>query len=111
AGLVAPEFQIETETSLAGYINFLQWSLRWGYKDVKPTYVSLHAIAHDTPMVVAWLNLHLSGNQLSDATCALIAAALASKNVTAASSDSDKLDMIAAACLLVMSAPEYLVQK
>jgi len=111
AGLVAPEFQIETETSLAGYINFLQWSLRWGYKDVKPTYVSLRAIAHDGPAVVAWLNLHLSGNQLSDATCALIATALASKTVTAASSDSDKLDRIAAACLLVMSAPEYLVQK
>ncbi len=111
AGKVAPEFQIETETSLAGYINFLQWSLRWGYKDVKPSYDALRPIAHDAPAAVAWLNLHLSGNQLSDPTCALIAGALASKNVTAASADNEKLDLIASACLLVMSAPEYLVQK
>lgn len=108
---VAPEFQIQNETSAAGYINFLQWALRWGYKDVKPSYAVLLPIAHDLPATVAWLNLHLSGNQLSPATCALIQTALASKNVTAASSDSDKLDMLASACMLVMSSPEYLVQK
>ncbi|MEI9927288.1 MAG: DUF1800 family protein [Sphingomonas sp.] len=111
AGKVAPEFQIQNETSTAGYINVLQWMLRWGYKDVKPSYDALRPIAHDVPAVVAWLDLHLSGNQLSSATRTLIEGALASKKVTAAGPDSEKLDLLASACLLVMSAPEYLVQK
>jgi uncharacterized protein (DUF1800 family) len=111
AGKQAPEFQITNETSVAGYINFLQTAVRHGNWQFKPTYVPLKPIAHDPPAVVAWFNLHLAANQLSPATTSLIATALASKNVTEASPDNEKLDMIAAACLLVMSAPEYLVQK
>lgn len=111
AELTTPEFQIQNETSTAGYINFLQWAIRWGYKDVKPTYEPLLPIAHDVPALVAWLNLHLSGNQLSEPTCRLIEAALRSKVLTAESPRDAKLDLLASACLLVLSAPEYLVQK
>lgn len=111
AGKQAPEFQIANETSIAGYINFLSWAIRWGYKDMKPSYEAVLPIAHDPPAVVAWLNLHLAANQLSPASCALIATALASKNVTAETPRDAKLDMLASACLLVLSAPEYLVQK
>ncbi|MBO9715091.1 DUF1800 family protein [Sphingomonas sp.] len=107
----APEFQIANETSLAGYINFLQWTLRWGYKDIKPDYAAVKPIAHDPPALVAWLNLHLAANQLSAESCALIAGALATKGVTPESPDEAKLDLLAAACLLVLSTPEYLVQK
>ncbi|HEX8414710.1 MAG TPA: DUF1800 family protein, partial [Sphingomicrobium sp.] len=111
AELTTPEFQIQNETSTAGYINFLRWAIRWGYKDVKPTYEPLLPIAHDPPAVVNWLNLHLSGNQLSEPTTKLIETALASKAVSADSPKDMKLDMLANACLLVLSAPEYLVQK
>jgi hypothetical protein len=48
---------------------------------------------------------------LSPGTCRLIEAALASKKVAANSSEGAKLYMLASACLLVLSAPEYLVQK
>jgi len=111
AELTTPEFQIQNETSTAGYINFLQWAIRYGYKDLKPTYDPLLPIAHDVPGVVDFLNLHLSGNQLSEPTCRLIETALASKGVTADSPRDAKLDMLASASLLVLSAPEYLVQK
>jgi hypothetical protein len=111
AQLTTPEFQIQNETSTAGYINFLQWAIRYGYKDLKPTYDPLLPIAHDVPGVVDFLNLHLSGNQLSEPTCRLIETALASKGVTADSPRDAKLDMLASASLLVLSAPEYLVQK
>jgi uncharacterized protein (DUF1800 family) len=111
ANLEAPEFQIQNETSTAGYINFLQWAIRWGYRDVKPTYEPLLPIAHDVPAVVRWLNLHLSGDQLSPPTSRLIETALASKAVKAESPRDAKLDLLASACLLVLSAPEYLVQK
>lgn len=111
AGKQAPEFQIHNETSAAGYINFLQWAIRWGYNDVKPTYAALLPFAHDLPALVSWLNLHLSANQLSPETRHTIETALASKQVTADSTEAHKLDLLASACLLVMSTPEYLVQK
>ena len=111
AGLVAPEFQLQNETSAAGYVNFLQWMVRWGYKDVKPTYAAMIDFAHDPDRVVEWLNLRLAANQLSPETCRLIATALASKMLTQESSHNQKLDLLASACLLVLSAPEYLVQK
>lgn len=111
AGKPMPEFQIQNETSIAGYVNFLQWAIRWGYKDVKPTYEPLLPIAHDGPAVVSWLNLRLSAGQLSPATCRLIEAALESKPVTPSSSEAAKLDRLASAALLVLASPEYLVQK
>jgi len=111
AGRQAPEFQIHNETSAAGYINLLQWAIRWGVGDVKPTYAALLPIAHDLPAVVAWLNLHLAAGQLSPETCRTIETALASKGLTADAPDPHKLDLLASACLLVMSTPEYLVQK
>jgi hypothetical protein len=108
---VMPEFQLQSESSIAGYVNFLQWALRWGYKDVKPTYEPLLAIAHDVPAVVAWLNLRLSANQLAAGTCALIEQALASKAVQPDSDTNARLDLLASAAMLVMASPEYLVQK
>ena len=111
AGKQAPEFQLLNETTTAGYINFLQWSTRGGYNDVKPSYTALLAIAHDVPAVLAWLNLRLTANQLSVTTLALLQTTLSAFNVTAASSDNAKLDMLASACFLILSSPEYLVQK
>jgi hypothetical protein len=111
AELPAPEFQLVNESSAAGYINFLQWMLRWGYEDVKPNYASMRGFAHDSSAVVDWLNLHMAANQLSDATCDQIKSALSAMQVNASSSEEAKLDHVAAGCLLVMSAPEYLVQK
>ena len=111
AGKQAPEFQIHNETSAAGTINFLQWAIRAGYNDVRPTYAALLPIAHDPPALVAWLNLHLAANQLSAATCRTIATALATMEVIEASAEAEKLDLLASACLLVLSSPEYLVQK
>jgi uncharacterized protein (DUF1800 family) len=111
AGKQAPEFQIHNETSAAGYINFLHWAIRGGYNDVKPTYAALLPLAPDLPALVRWLNLHLAADRLSPETCRTIETALASKQVTAASPEPRKLDLLAAACLLVMSTPEYLVEK
>jgi hypothetical protein len=99
------------ETTTAGYLNFLQWVTRGGYNDVKPTYTQLLPIAHDVPAVIAWLNLRLTANQLSAGTLAILQATLPAFNITAASTYDAKLDMLASACLLILSCPEYLVQK
>ncbi len=107
----APEFQLLNETTTAGYINFMTGVIRGGYSDVKPTYAELLPIAHDVPAVIAWLNLRLTANQLSTNTLATLQTALAAMNVTAASSTDQKLNLLAGACLLILSSPEYLVQK
>jgi uncharacterized protein (DUF1800 family) len=111
AGKQAPEFQLVNETTAAGYINFMQGMTRNGYIDVRPTYAALLPIAHDVPAVLAWLNLRLTANQLSAETLMLVQTVMTAFNLTAASTDNAKLDMLATACFLILCAPEYLVQK
>jgi hypothetical protein len=111
AGKQALEFQLLNETTTAGYVNFMQWVTRGGYNDFKPTYAYLLTVAHDAAAVVAWLDLRLTANQLSADTLATIRAVINAFNVTAATPDNSKLDMLATACFLVLASPEYLVQK
>ncbi|WP_443749765.1 DUF1800 domain-containing protein [Asticcacaulis solisilvae] len=111
AGLVAPEFQLHNETSTAGYINFLTSIIPNGYNDVKPDFSGISGQALQTQTLVDWLNLHLTANQLSANTVSLIKTALDATPLTASSSDADKLTRVQTAVLLVMAAPEYLIQK
>ncbi|MBP2157532.1 MULTISPECIES: DUF1800 family protein [Asticcacaulis] len=111
SGDVAPEFQIHNETTTAGYINFLTSVLKDGYSDVKPSYAAVLGIAHNSRELLDWLNLHLSANQVSETTIALIQGALDAQTVTATSPESAKLDRIYNAVLLIMACPEYLIQK
>ncbi len=107
----APEFQLHDEASTAGYINFIQRTTRSGYKDVKPTYRDLIPIAHDAAAVVDWLDLHMTARQLSPGTRDVIVKALAAQGIAPNSSWETKRDLLATACLLVMSAVDYLIQK
>jgi hypothetical protein len=111
AGKVAPEFQLHNETSTAGYINFMQRVTRKGIRDLKPSYTALLPIAHDIPAVVEWLNLRLTANQLTRETLGVVRAALRTFGINASSSSSEKHDMLATACFLILISPDYLVQK
>ncbi len=111
AKMVAPEFQLVNETSVGGYINYMQGALQKNTKDVNAAYASELALVLDPAALVQRLNLLLTGNQLSDATVALIVGALGTPVVTATSTDSVKLNRVYAAVLLVMAAPSYLIQK
>jgi uncharacterized protein (DUF1800 family) len=111
AGRQAPEFQLHNETSTAGYINFMQRVTRNGINDVRPAYATLLPIAHDVPAVIDWLNLRLTANQLSSETLGVLTTALRTFNITAGSTASAKLDMLAMANFLILISPDYLVQK
>lgn len=114
ASLVAPEFQLHDEVSNTGYINYLAdfISSSFGYRnDIKPDYSALLPIAGDAKALVAWVNLHLTANQLSANTVALITASIEKLPITATSTDKDRLNRIYGAILLVMACPEYLIQK
>ena len=123
----APEFQLVNETSVGGYLNFMQDVIRNGFnignpavpeaaytayvRDITCNYSTELALVLDPAALVKRLSLRLCAGQLSAASQNLIATALATPALTAASSASQKLDRVCAAVLLVMASAEYLVQK
>jgi uncharacterized protein (DUF1800 family) len=111
ARMVAPEFQVVNETSVGGYLNYMQNTLPKNTKDVNASYASELALVLDPAALVRRLNLLLTGNQLSAATQALITSALGTPAVTATSTDAVKLNRVYAAVLMVMASPSYLIQK
>ena len=111
AGDVAPEFQLHNETTVAGFINFFTSVMRDGYYDVKPDYTAMLAKVTDSQGLLDWMNLHLSANQVSPATIARIKTAIDARPITATSTDDNKLDRICNCVLLLMTCPEYLIQK
>ena len=128
-GAPAPEFQIVNETTVGGYLNFMQNTIRTGfytwdpelsyipytaYKlDMVPSYTQELGLATNETALVARLNLILCAGQISAASQALMVTALKSMPPAAAAipTTAQKLDRIAAAVLMIMACPEYLVQK
>jgi uncharacterized protein (DUF1800 family) len=112
ANQVAPEFQIIHESSVTGYLNYMHNVILNGINgDVRTTYTRELELVLDAPALVARLNLLLCAGQLSAATVSTIVTALNATALTAASTDAQKRNRIAAAVLMVMACPEYLVQK
>jgi uncharacterized protein (DUF1800 family) len=109
ASLAAPEMQITTESSVAGYVNFMQRAASgYGIGDTHADYSSLMPLATDSAALLAEINLVVAANQVSSATLTTLKTALDSISVT---TDTGKLNRIYAAITLVMAAPEYIVQK
>lgn len=124
----APEFQLVNESSVGGYLNAMQNIVRNGIYvnapdqpnsgsnstngyDITATYTAELALVADATALVRHLNLWLCAGQLSEATQNLLIGALSATPITATSSDSAKRDRVAAAVLMVMACPEYLIQK
>jgi len=112
-GMVAPEFQLVNETTVGGYLNFMQNRIANGFnsKDMVAAYTTERSLVLDPSALVDRLNLLLCAGQLSKASTDVMKTALATPALTAASSDTNKLNRLYAAVLLVMGCPEYLVQK
>ena len=112
--MVAPEFQLVNETSVGGYLNFMQGVLPNGFdtKDVNASYAS------ETGAGARSGRAGDAAEPAADAptSCrpprvALITSALATPAVTATSTDAVKLNRVYAAVLMVMASPAYLIQK
>jgi uncharacterized protein (DUF1800 family) len=131
ANMVAPEFQLVNETTVASYVNTMQQLLRYGLFvnsadrpeitngvgsstnsfDLTATYARELAIVQDPAALVARLNLVLAGGQLSAATVALMVSALGATPVVDSSNAASRLNVLCGAILMVMTCSEYLVQK
>jgi uncharacterized protein (DUF1800 family) len=108
AGLVAPEFQITNESSVVGYLNFMQTTVSKGVGDVKADYTALMPLADTAQALLDELNVVMAAGQLSAATLAVMKAALDSMP---AATDPARLNRIYAALVLVLAAPEFIIQK
>ena len=109
AGLVAPEFQLNNESTVVGAVNYLQRAMSGqGVGDVAVDYTSLLALADDATALVAEINLVLAAGQISTPTAALIASAVAS---LPSGTDALRRTRIYATLTLVVAAPEFVVLK
>jgi uncharacterized protein (DUF1800 family) len=108
AGMVAPEFQITNESTVVGYVNYMQNAISRGIGDVKADYTALLPMADTAQVLLDELNLVLAAGQLSAATMTMIVTAVDSM---AKGTDTARLNRIYAALVLVMASPEFIVQK
>ncbi len=110
ANLLAPEMQIVNETSVVGYVNFMQNAVSGnkGVGDLAADYSSLLAFGENSNAVVDEIHLLLAAGQISSDNLALIKQAVGSMP---ANTERQKLARIHAALTLVLAAPEFIVLK
>ncbi len=111
ADLVAPEFQIAHEISVAAYANFIQGVIQNGVgtgSDVRADYTATYALADNADALVARVNLMMTANALSSATVASIRDAVNAIPMTANNARQNRAQL---AIYLTMTSPEFLVQK
>lgn len=106
-----PEFQITTETSVAGYINYMQTAISKGVAGTQADYSQWLPLTSDTNALLTQLNLVLAANQLSTSRLANFKTALDSIDINGVNGVNGQSNRLYAAILLVMSCPEYLTQK
>ena len=110
ANLTAPEFQITNESSVVGYVNYMQAAVSRvsGINDVIGNYSNLLPLADDAASLLDELNTVLAAGQLSLGTLTNLRNAV---GTMPAGSDANRLKRIYAALTLVLAAPEFIVLK
>lgn len=110
AGLVSPEFQITTETTIVGSLNFYSSIIRnggYGDKETKLNfdYSKFHDVAGDADALINRINLLAMNGGMSVATKTSFA------RVINGIDPKDKDERVKAALTLTMAAPEFVIQK
>lgn len=129
--LAAPELQLASETTAAGFVNTMRDNISAGVganngtvngvvrnrRDVQPDFSAELALATDVPGLVARVAERLSYGNLGAAAQSDIATAVATIAIPAATGsnqaaiDTAKRNRVNAAVLLVIATPEFQVQK
>lgn len=104
--VTAPEFQLCNESTVAGYLNFMQTLVNGGIGDMKPDYTADLALAADAASLIKRQATLLGG--VSDATLTTITTAV---GTIAATTDAGKLNRVKAGWLLLLASPDYQIQK
>ena len=118
-GLVAPEFQVVDEVSVAGYLNTMQSTIDTGIgggRDVTAAYAVEKPLASDVNALADRVNLMLTAGQMSSGLRARIvtavgAIAIPGGTATQAQIDAATLNRVKLAVFMTMASPEYLMQR
>jgi uncharacterized protein (DUF1800 family) len=110
AGLVAPEFQITTETTVVGGLNFFANLFSqggYGYNDneLKLNTAALEAKAGDANALIADLNLLFCNNQMSTTLQTRLRTMINAINI------SDKPYRVRASLVLISLSPDFVIQR
>ncbi|MBC7499339.1 MAG: DUF1800 domain-containing protein [Herminiimonas sp.] len=108
AALVAPEFQLSNESSVVGYVNYMQRAVSLGIGDIKASYTALIPLADNAAALFDEINLVMAAGQISTDNRAMLVGAI---GAMPSGSDAARLNRIYAALTLVLAAPEFLIQK
>ena len=108
SGLVAPELQLTNESTVAGYLNYMQSLVAGSVSDIVPDYSSLLPLAATPAALVAEINTVMAAGQLSAATQTLIVNTV---NAMSKTNDAAMRSRVNAALLLVLATPEFVVLK
>ncbi len=110
--LLAPEFQLVNETSVAGYINFVERAVQGNrFADVTLDYAAEIAIAQDSTQLLDRLDLLLTGRQLTASVRDTIRGAMEDVVLTAASTNADRQRRVQIGVALILASSDYLIQK
>ena len=129
--LAAPELQLASETTAAGFVNYMRDNVSSGVganngtvngvvrnrRDVQPDFTAELALATDVPGLVSRVADRLSYGNLGAVAQTDIATAVSSIAIPAATGsnqaaiDTAKRNRVNAAVLLVLASPEFQVQK
>jgi uncharacterized protein (DUF1800 family) len=119
-GVVVPEFQLVNESSVGGYLNYMQGVIGGGINfvsngvwDIMANYSTEIGLANSPTAaaptdLINRINLLMTASQLSAANITLITNAV---GAMASANQTDRRNRVCAAILLVMASAEYLVQK
>ena len=116
ANLVAPEFQIIHEVSVAGYANFMRTAVQSGVgsnspRDIQADYAAELALASDPAKLIDRIDLLLTYGTLSAESRSAMLEAVNSVSINAANPAPGRQNRVYLAALFALSAPEFLVQK
>lgn len=115
AGATAPEFQLVNETTVGGYLNFMQRTIDRGVgssDEVKADYSREIALANDPAALIDHVCLVLAAGQISSDSRAFMLTALnATPLPTTGNIEAARRNRVMAVIFMVMGCPEYLVQK
>jgi uncharacterized protein (DUF1800 family) len=107
--LTGPEFQITNETTVSGYVNYMQNAIAGsGVGDLAADYSSLLALAGDPAGLLKEINEVLACSQIPTTVLTQIQTAITGIAIT---TPTGKLNRVKAALTLVMATPEYIIQQ
>lgn len=108
AKLVAPEFQITNESTVVGYINFMQRAVANAIGDLSADYTTMLAKADDSASLLDELNVLFTAGRVTPTTVTTLRTAI---DTMPKGTDTARRNRLYAALVLVLASPDFIVQR